>query len=77
MTPLRILSILPLLFMLISAAVTDLRTRKIHNWLTFSIILTGLCRPMLVGAPPTIGQAVLGMFAGAALFVCALLLVRL
>jgi prepilin peptidase CpaA len=67
MTPLRILSILPLLFMLISAAVTDLRTRRIHNWLTFSIILTGLCRPLLVGAPPTVGQAALGMFAGAAL----------
>jgi prepilin peptidase CpaA len=67
MTPLRILSILPLLFMLISAAMTDLRTRKIRNWLTFSIILSGICRPLLVGGPPSVEQAVLGVFAGAAL----------
>jgi prepilin peptidase CpaA len=62
-----LLSILPLLCMLIWAAMVDLRTRKIRNWLTFSMILTGLCRPLLVGGPLSTGQAAVGMLAGMAL----------
>jgi prepilin peptidase CpaA len=62
-----LLSIVPFLCMLIWAAMVDLRTRKIRNWLTFSMILTGLCRPLLVGGPLSTGQAAVGMLAGMAL----------
>src|SRR5271155_152475 len=58
------LSIRPLLCMLVWAAMVDLRTRKIRNWLTFSMILTGLCRPLIVGGPLSTGQAALGLLAG-------------
>jgi prepilin peptidase CpaA len=57
----------PLLLMLIWAAMVDLRTRRIRNWLTFSMILTGLLRPILVGGPLSVEQAALGMVVGMAL----------
>jgi prepilin peptidase CpaA len=63
----NLFSLFPLLFMLIWAAFEDLRCRRIRNWLTFSMILTGLCRPIIIGSPHSFGQASLGMFAGMAL----------
>ncbi len=67
MSEFSLLSIVPLLCMLIWAAMVDLRTRKIRNWLTFSMILSGLCRPLIVGGPLSTGEAALGMLAGMAL----------
>jgi prepilin peptidase CpaA len=67
MSPFGLLSLFPLLFMLIYAAVEDLRSRRIHNWLTFSMILTGLLRPLLLGPPHTFWHAALGMLVGAGL----------
>jgi prepilin peptidase CpaA len=59
-------SVAPLLAMLLWAAVGDVRERKIRNWLTCSMILTGLLRPLLAhSAPITFSQSLGGIFGGA------------
>jgi prepilin peptidase CpaA len=64
----QLISIAPLLVMLLWAAIGDLRERKIRNWLTCSMILTGLLRPLLLHpAPITFWQSSLGIFGGAAI----------
>jgi prepilin peptidase CpaA len=40
----RLLPYVPFLALLILAAVGDVRTRRIPNWLTFSLVLTGLAQ---------------------------------
>ncbi|HET6248213.1 MAG TPA: A24 family peptidase [Tepidisphaeraceae bacterium] len=59
-----ILHVIPLLAMLVWASVTDLRERKIRNWLTLTIALTGLTQSFfpLHSASPT--QSILGLLAG-------------
>ena len=61
---------LPLLAMLAWAAVQDLRARRIRNWLTFAMILSGLAQSFgLFGAARTVtpGAAMLGVLVGLAL----------
>src|SRR6202021_2332998 len=62
-----ILKFVPLLALLGTAAVTDLRARRIPNWLTFSVILAGLAQSFL--SVHTIGPlgSVSGCLAGFAL----------
>ena len=44
MTPSRVLPYTPLLALLFWAAFQDVRTRRIRNWLTFSLAVCGLAQ---------------------------------
>lgn len=61
------LAMLPLLGFLIAAAVIDTRSRRIPNWLTFTLLGAGLLRGMLGLSGATPDAAVLGMLTGFAL----------
>lgn len=64
----QVVSLAPLLGMLLWAAAGDLRKRRIANWLTCSMMLTGLLRPLILHpAPITFGQSFAGIFGGAAI----------
>jgi len=56
----------PLFVLLIWAAATDLRSRRIPNWLTLSLICTGLFRSVAGLGGPGLSASVLGIFGGAA-----------
>lgn len=65
----HLLSLAPLFGLLVWAAVGDARTRRIRNWLTLTLVLTGVARAAVgVGAPP-VWAAVAGMAVGVALTV--------
>lgn len=69
MTPYRLLPYAPLLALLFWAAVQDVRTRRIRNWLTLSLAVCGLAQSF---APnPTVGpfDSGLGLLTGFALTV--------
>src|SRR4051812_16974063 len=60
---------LPLLVLLVWAAISDIRVRLIRNWLTGSLVVTGLIQS--IGPSPIVspGLAVLGMLAGFGLLI--------
>ncbi len=58
------LHLVPLFAMLLWAAVTDLRERKIRNWLTVSLMLTGLAQSFTPAHSTTPAGAILGLLAG-------------
>ena len=66
--PELLLDLVPLLAMLIVAALVDSRTRRIPNWLTLSLLLGGLLRGLtsrwLGPSGFGLGDATLGMLAG-------------
>ena len=51
----------PLLALLLLAAAGDLRMRKIPNWLTITLILSGLAHGALAATGPGIGLSIAGM----------------
>jgi prepilin peptidase CpaA len=59
-----ILHLVPLFAMLAWAAVTDVRDRKIRNWLTFTLMITGLIQSLTVLRTVNPGSAFLGMLCG-------------
>lgn len=59
-----LLSLVPLMAMLCCAAATDLRSRRIPNWLTFSMILTGIAQSCFMSSYLTPAQAGQGLLAG-------------
>ena len=63
----KFLLLLPMLALLAYAAVQDLRTRRIRNWLTLCLVVTGLAHSIASSHAPTLGQSLLGMLAGFAL----------
>jgi len=67
MTLLQFLSMAPLVVMLVIAAIIDWRSRRIPNWLTLVIVLSGLGSSLLPGHVTTLGQAGLGLVVGFAL----------
>jgi prepilin peptidase CpaA len=67
MDPLRYLMLAPLLLLLMWAALIDLRSRRIPNWLTFSLAAAGLLQSFLPGGFITPLQASLGLLTGFAL----------
>src|SRR5881628_1637853 len=67
MTPHPVLPLVPLLAMLTWAAVEDFRSRRIRNWLTFSMVLTGIEQSFIGPSPVTPGHALLGWLVGASL----------
>lgn len=67
MSPLQLLSLAPLLAMLGIAAVIDWRVRRIPNWLTVLMLLSGVVGSFLPGSVASPGQAMLGMLVGFAI----------
>ena len=59
-----ILELAPLLAALVWAAAVDVRTRRIPNWLTFSLLAAGLARSLMPHAPVSPAEAALGALAG-------------
>jgi prepilin peptidase CpaA len=56
----------PLAAGLVWATVTDLRARRIPNWLTFAILLTGVAQSCTGYGTITLGQSLLGIIVAAA-----------
>jgi prepilin peptidase CpaA len=67
MTSIQLLMCVPLLGLLTWAAVVDLRTRRIPNWLTFSLILAGLVQSFTQVHTVGPADAFLGFLTGFAL----------
>src|SRR5690242_13454132 len=61
------LTYLPLLSLLIWAAIEDLKSRRIPNWLTFALALGGVASSLMFARPIGLGDAMLGMLVGFAL----------
>src|SRR5580692_6643294 len=62
--PSLFLEYVPLLALLITAAVTDLRARRIPNWLTFSLVIAGLLQSFLAIRTVAPWASALGLLAG-------------
>ncbi len=60
----HLLWLAPLIGMLLWAAVEDARTRRIRNWLTFSMMLSGLLQTFLPGSQIGTSQAIFGFAIG-------------
>ena len=60
----------PALGLVVWAAITDLHSRRIPNWLTFSLILSGLTQSVAFGALCSPVESLCGMFLGASLLFC-------
>lgn len=56
------------------AMATDLHEHKIFNWLTFPAILAGLGLALAMGGWAGLGSAIVGLFAGSAVFLLGFLL---
>lgn len=63
----RLLPFVPLTALLFWAAVEDLRTRRIRNWLTFSLLFSGLAQSFTAGGTVSPGASALGFLVGFAL----------
>jgi prepilin peptidase CpaA len=63
----RLLPLAPLFALLIWAAIEDVRARRIRNWLTFSLILTGILQSFIGRGGISPGAAGLGALVGFAL----------
>jgi prepilin peptidase CpaA len=59
----------PLVALLCWAAIGDLRARVIRNWLTLSLMLSGLVQSFLPGATVSPGNAFLGLLVGLGLLI--------
>jgi prepilin peptidase CpaA len=59
-----LLSVIPLLLLLTWAAIEDWRTRRIRNWLTLSIMLSGFLQTFISGSQITPGESALGFVVG-------------
>src|SRR5439155_15849311 len=67
MSRFELLALAPMLAMLVIAAAVDWRTRRIPNWLTVLMMLSGLAGSFLAGHVASPGQAMLGMVVGFAI----------
>jgi prepilin peptidase CpaA len=61
------LSILPMLVLIVLAALWDLRSRRIPNWLNGILILSGLASSLIVGVPVSPTWSILGLVVGFAI----------
>jgi prepilin peptidase CpaA len=64
MTTLNLLMLAPLLAALVLSAVIDHGTRRIPNWLSFSLLAAGLAQSFFAGSYVTPGWSLLGCLAG-------------
>jgi prepilin peptidase CpaA len=65
--PQQLLAMVPMFGLLTAAVVTDLRWRRIPNWLTFSLVACGLFQSLLSWHVVTPVQSLLGLLVGFAL----------
>lgn len=63
----RLLLCTPVLALAALAAIIDWRSRRIPNWITFTMVLSGFCVSALSLGPVSIGQSALGFLVGFAL----------
>jgi prepilin peptidase CpaA len=61
------LSLLPMVVLLVWAAVIDVRDRRIPNWLTATLALGGLIQAAMGVSSPGVGSAALGLGVGFAI----------
>ena len=54
----------PIVLLLAVAAIIDWRTRRIPNWLTFTLVLSGLAQSFTAGAMVSPSNAMFGLLAG-------------
>ena len=59
-----LLMIVPALAMLAWAAIEDIRFRRIPNWLTFSLVLSGIAQSFTSHGATTPGSSLLGLLTG-------------
>ena len=64
MNGMAILHLAPLFAMLVWASITDLRERKIRNWLTLTLALTGLTQSLFSFHSTSPSGAILGLLTG-------------
>jgi prepilin peptidase CpaA len=62
-----VLLVSPMFVLLIWAAIQDVRTRRIRNWLTLALAASGICNSFLMTAATTPAQAGLGLLVGFAI----------
>lgn len=67
MSTYSVLMCVPMVALLVWAAVEDIGRRRIPNWLTLGLILSGILQSLRPGQALSPGQAMLGMLAGAGL----------
>jgi prepilin peptidase CpaA len=67
MSTYALLMSLPALAMLVCAAVIDWRSRRIPNWITYSLLLAGIAQSAAFGAICSPGNSLLGILVGGAL----------
>jgi prepilin peptidase CpaA len=60
----NLLAVLPMIALLAYAAAEDLRTRRIRNWLTLCLVVTGVAHSIASSHGPALGQSLLGLLAG-------------
>jgi len=64
----RLLPLLPMLLLLTFAVAQDLRTRRIRNWLTLGLVITGIAHSLIsphsATQSVTLGDSLLGTLAG-------------
>src|SRR3954453_18450483 len=54
----------PALVLLVWAAAIDLGSRRIPNWLTFSLVIGGIVQSLVFGATTSPGASLLGLLVG-------------
>lgn len=59
-----LLTAAPVVALLIWAAIEDLRNRRIPNWLTFSLLLSGMAQSFMHGSLSTPGMSIAGFAVG-------------
>ncbi len=67
MTTYGLLMCLPVVGLLVVAAVTDIRSRRIPNWLTFAMLLSGIAQSFTPAGMVSPGASMLGFAVGFAL----------
>src|SRR3954467_9492118 len=60
----EMLAVVPMLLLLTWAVAVDVRCRRIPNWLTASLVMTGLTQSTLIFGALSPAQSVCGMLAG-------------
>ena len=63
-SPQHLSALVPMLGLLCAAVVCDLRRRRIPNWLTLSLVATGLTQSLLAWGTVSPAQAALGLLVG-------------
>ena len=63
----RLVILFPLVALLAWAAVVDVRCRRVPNWLTFALVLSGIAQSLTAWRSVTLGQSLAGLAVGFAL----------